>query len=117
MEFRIVDPETMDVGRDEAIGSSLPREMLCRGPNITPKYMHNERATVGAFYTDKKGTKWFKTGDIAVIDRDGSITILDRIKEMAKSKGLQVVPSALEGLLQEHPTIADCAVTAVQDNK
>lgn len=116
MEFRFVDPETMqDIVTVDSDGTPRPAEILCRGPNVTKGYLHNEKATRDAFYTDPHGIQWLRTGDIAVIDKDGYIVILDRIKEMIKYKGMQVIPSELEGKLQGHPDVDDCGVTAILD--
>jgi acyl-CoA synthetase (AMP-forming)/AMP-acid ligase II len=113
MEFRFVDPETMldaGVGKD---GASQPGEIWCRGPNVTPGYYNNLEATRGAFHVDDDGVSWFRTGDIGAIDAEGYITIQDRIKEMIKYKGLQVIPSELEGKLVDHPDVVDAAVIGV----
>ncbi|EMD66254.1 hypothetical protein COCSADRAFT_353396 [Bipolaris sorokiniana ND90Pr] len=116
MEFRFVNPETMeDVPQGNPDSELKPAEILCRGPNVTKGYFHNAEATQGAFYTDAQGYQWLRTSDIAVMDKDGYIIIHDRIKGMIKYKGLQVIPSELEGKLQEHPDIVDCGVTALFD--
>jgi acyl-CoA synthetase (AMP-forming)/AMP-acid ligase II len=110
MEFRIVDPETMkDTGYD-ADGTSVAGEIWVRGPNVTPGYYRNKEATENSHATDEEGVRWFRTGDIGTIDKDGFLTIVDRIKEMFKYKGLQVIPSELEGKLIENPDVADAGV-------
>lgn len=115
MEFRFVDPETMlDAETTAKDGSSASGEIWCRGPNVTPGYYNNPEATRGSFHVDADdGTSWFRTGDIGIIDADGYITIQDRIKEMIKYKGLQVIPSELEGKLVNHPDVVDAAVVGV----
>ncbi|KAJ5097944.1 hypothetical protein N7532_004945 [Penicillium argentinense] len=113
MEFRFVDPETMTDAATKSDGSTEPAEIWCRGPNVTRGYYNNEDATKGAFHTEPDGTRWFRTGDIGVIDKDGFIAIQDRIKEMIKYKGLQVIPSELEGKLVDHPDIADAGVVGM----
>ncbi|KAL3460863.1 hypothetical protein BJX64DRAFT_300412 [Aspergillus heterothallicus] len=121
MEFRFVDPETMrDVGTGKDDGVSAPGEIWCRGPNVTTGYYNNAEATRGAFYVDadaddddENGAPWFRTGDIGIIDAEGYITIQDRIKEMIKYKGLQVIPSELEGKLVDHPDVVDAGVVGV----
>ncbi|KAJ5647849.1 hypothetical protein N7490_004221 [Penicillium lividum] len=113
MEFRFVDPETMVDVAINPNGSTSPGEIWCRGPNVTSGYYNNEEATKGAFYVQPDGTKWFRTGDIGAIDQEGYITIHDRIKEMIKYKGLQVIPSELEGKLVEHPDIEDAGVVGM----
>ncbi|KAJ9610617.1 hypothetical protein H2200_005394 [Cladophialophora chaetospira] len=110
MEYRVVDPETLqDTGYD-ADGISSPGELWCRGPNVTKGYYRNEEATKISYAADEDGRLWFRTGDIGTIDKEGFVTIVDRIKEMFKYKGLQVIPSELEGKLLEHPDIEDSGV-------
>ncbi|KIW84184.1 hypothetical protein Z517_03433 [Fonsecaea pedrosoi CBS 271.37] len=110
MEYRVVDPETMQDTGYEPDGSAVPGELWCRGPNVTKGYYRNEEATKNGFATDEEGRLWFRTGDIGTIDKDGFLTIVDRIKEMFKYKGLQVIPSELEGKLLEHPDVEDACV-------
>lgn len=110
MTFRFVDPESMTDAATKIDGSTEPGEIWCRGPNVTRGYYNNEEATESAFHTDPDGTRWFRTGDIGTIDKDGYVAIQDRIKEMIKYKGLQVIPSELEGKLVDHPDIEDAAV-------
>ena len=52
---------------------------------------------------------WLHTGDIGVVDADGFLIIVDRLKELIKVKGFQVAPAELESLLLKHPGIADVA--------
>ncbi|KAJ5638599.1 hypothetical protein N7528_000989 [Penicillium herquei] len=113
MEFRFVDPESMTDVITNPDGSTQPGEIWCRGPNVTPGYFNNEEATSSAFFTEPDGTKWFRTGDIGTIDKEGFVTIQDRIKEMIKYKGLQVIPSELEGKLVDHPDIEDAGVVGM----
>ncbi|KAJ5690786.1 hypothetical protein N7462_005178 [Penicillium macrosclerotiorum] len=113
MEFRFVDPDTMEDAAINPDGSTKPAEIWCRGPNVTQGYYNNEEATNSAFYVDTDGTRWFRTGDIATMDKEGYIAIQDRIKEMIKYKGLQVIPSELEGKLIDHPDIEDAGVVGV----
>ncbi|KIX99858.1 uncharacterized protein Z520_04494 [Fonsecaea multimorphosa CBS 102226] len=110
MEYRVVDPDTMQDTGYESDGSAVPGELWLRGPNVTKGYYRNEEATKSGFASDEEGKLWFRTGDIGTIDKDGFLTIVDRIKEMFKYKGLQVIPSELEGKLLEHPDVEDSCV-------
>lgn len=110
MTFRFVDPDTLTDVATKADGTTEPGEIWCRGPNVTQGYYNNEEATQAAFHIDADGTRWFRTGDIGTIDREGYVTIQDRIKEMIKYKGLQVIPSELEGKLVDHPDVEDAGV-------
>ena len=105
-EGRIVDPIT---GAD--LGPGHPGEVWVRGPQVMKGYLNNPEAT--AITVDADG--WLRTGDIGVVDGDGYLTIVDRLKELIKVKGYQVAPAELEALLLEHPLIADAAVVPVPD--
>ena len=56
-----------------------------------------------------------RTGDEGRIDAQGELFITDRIKELIKVRGLQVAPSEIEGLLVDHPAVADVCVVGVPD--
>ena len=58
---------------------------------------------------------WLHTGDIAKIDADGYVYIVDRKKEMIKYKGFAVAPAEVEAVLFKHPAVADCAVIGKPD--
>jgi acyl-CoA synthetase (AMP-forming)/AMP-acid ligase II len=114
---RLVDPETLADVEVSGEGVSKPGEIWCRGPNVTFGYYANEASTQESFVVDERGNRWYRSGDIGTVDDEGFFTIVDRIKEMIKYKGLQVVPSELEGKLIEHPAVADSCVvgTWVED--
>jgi acyl-CoA synthetase (AMP-forming)/AMP-acid ligase II len=107
-EGRIVDPAT---GAD--LGAGEPGEVWVRGPQVMKGYLNNPEAT--AHTVDAEG--WLRTGDIGVVDDDGYLTIVDRLKELIKVKGYQVAPAELEALLLDHPLIADAAVIPVPDRE
>jgi len=108
---KLVDPAT---GADVALpvaGLSEPGELCCLGPNIMVGYFGNEAATADTF--DEEG--FLRTGDVAVVDADGVVYLVDRVKELIKHKGYQVPPAELEAVLLTHPGIADAAVIGVRD--
>jgi acyl-CoA synthetase (AMP-forming)/AMP-acid ligase II len=107
-ECRIVDVLS---GEDAPSGES--GELLIRGPQVMKGYLHNPQATAQAIDPDG----WLHTGDIARMDNDGSLRIVDRIKELIKYKGYQIAPAELEGLLLTHPMIADAAVIGLPDEE
>ncbi len=107
-ECRIVDPET---GQDQGIDGV--GELWVRGPQVMKGYLNNDEAT--RITIDEDG--WLRTGDIATIDADGHVTIVDRLKELIKYKGFQVAPAELEALLLTHPAIADAAVIGIPDEE
>jgi acyl-CoA synthetase (AMP-forming)/AMP-acid ligase II len=107
-ECRIVDVAT---GEDVPAGEH--GELLIRGPQVMKGYLNNPQAT--ALAIDPAG--WLHTGDIATVDEQGSVRIVDRVKELIKYKGYQVAPAELEGLLLTHPAIADAAVIGLPDER
>jgi 4-coumarate--CoA ligase len=60
---------------------------------------------------------WLRTGDLARIDADGYLFIVDRVKELIKVKGFQVAPAELEALLVAHPAVADVAVVGIAEEE
>ena len=114
LEMRVVDAEYgEDVGWDEREGVSMAGELWVRGPNVCMGYYKNEAATGTGFAVDKVGKRWFRTGDIGTIDGDGFVRIVDRMKEMIKYKGSQVIPSELEAKLLEHHAVVDACVVGM----
>lgn len=105
-EVKIVDEDGNELG----VGQ--PGELLARGPQITMGYLNNEAATKSTYEADG----FLRTGDQAVIDKDGVVTITDRIKEMIKVKGIGVAPAELEDLLLGHPHVEDVAVLGIKDD-
>ncbi|KAI1359262.1 acetyl-CoA synthetase-like protein [Xylaria arbuscula] len=90
-----------------------PGEILARGPQVVMGYLNNEKATRETFDADG----FLHTGDQGFVDREGFITITDRIKELIKVKGIGVAPAELEDLLLGHPAVEDCAVLAILDDR
>ena len=108
-EERVVDLETGE--RDLPPGEI--GELLVRGPQVMKGYYRNDAATAETITDDG----WLRTGDIVRANEAGSIWVLDRKKELIKYKGFQVPPAELEGLLLEHPAIADAAVIGKLDEE
>ena len=107
-EIRIVDPLT---GADLDVGGR--GELLVRGPQVMKGYLNNPDATAETL----DGDGWLHTGDVAVLDSEGHVSIVDRIKELIKYKGFQVAPAELEAVLVTHPAVADAAVIGVHDEE
>ena len=96
-------------------GDELPRgpdilgELWVRGPNVIRGYWNKPEATAKAF--TKSG--WLRTGDIAKIDEEGFIYIVDRAKDMIIRGGENVYSVIVEAAIFEHPDVQDCAVVGV----
>ncbi len=107
-EARIVN---VDTGQDVAAGER--GELWLRGPQVMKGYLNRPDATALCMTEDG----WFKTGDVAIVDETGWFTIVDRVKELIKYKGMQVAPAELEAHLLSHPAIADAAVIPIPDEE
>jgi fatty-acyl-CoA synthase len=90
-----------------------PGEVQVRGPNVTPGYWRDPRATAQSFTEDG----WFRTGDIAVVSPDGHYRIVERLKDMFVSGGENVYPAEVEAAIFEHPAVLEAAVVGVPDEK
>ena len=100
-EIRIADPQ--DPARTMPDGE--PGELLARGPQVFSGYLNNPEANERAFHDG-----WFRTGDMAVMEPDGWIKLVARIKEMIITGGFNVYPDEVEGVMRNHPDIDDIAV-------
>ncbi|HEY5211004.1 MAG TPA: 3-(methylthio)propionyl-CoA ligase [Stellaceae bacterium] len=88
-------------------------ELLVRGPWIINGYYNDPAATEAAF--DAEG--WFKTGDVAVIDTDGYVQIVDRSKDVIKSGGEWISSIDVENAMMGHPDVAEAAVIGLPHPK
>ena len=105
VELRIVDPETGEPQRwdDEATG-----EIQAAGPWIASEYYGGEGG--GAQFT---ADGWLRTGDVAAVDRYGSVRIADRTKDLVKSGGEWISSVELENAIMAHPDVAEAAVIGI----
>ena len=95
-------------GPELPTGPDVVGELWIKGPNVVRGYWNKPEATAASF---TKG--WLHTGDIARIDDEGFIFIVDRAKDMIIRGGENVYSSEVEAALFEHPDVADCAVIGV----
>jgi fatty-acyl-CoA synthase len=102
---RVVRPDLTPVSFGE------PGEVLVQGPNVTPGYWRDPKATA-AVLTEEG---WFRTGDVATLDDEGHLYIVDRLKDMYISGGENVYPAEVEHALSQHPDVVDVAVIGVPD--
>lgn len=100
---------TADKIVDPLSGEELPArevgELWLRGPQVMQGYYQDPEATAQALVEG-----WLRTGDLAMKDEEGYVFIVDRLKELIKTKGLQVAPAEIEHILVGHPDIHDAAV-------
>lgn len=103
-ECRVVDPD--DPTTDVAPGER--GELIVRGPQVFSGYYGRPEETEEVFVDG-----WFRTGDIVTIDDGGFVRIVDRIKELIITGGFNVAPTEVEGVLRQHPAVADVAVVGL----
>ncbi|RAG83314.1 acyl-CoA synthetase [Streptacidiphilus pinicola] len=112
VELRLVDeagaPLPAAASRDgETVG-----EIQVRGANLFSGYLNRPEATAEAFAEGG----WFRTGDMAVVDPDGAVRIVGRKStDLIKSGGYKIGAGEIENVLQEHPSVAEAAVTGEPD--
>jgi len=104
VDLRVVDEADCDVPAGDR------GELVARGPNIMRGYYGNADATRASM----RGG-WFHTGDVARMDEDGYVYVVDRLKDMILRGGYNVYPREVEEVLYEHPGVAMCAVVGIPD--
>jgi long-chain acyl-CoA synthetase len=109
VEVRIVDPE--DSSR--ILGPNEVGEMLLRAPQYMAEYWNNPPETALTLQTHGEGGPWVHTGDLAYMDDQGYIFLVDRKKDMIKTSGFQVWPREIEEVLATHPAVHEVAVAGV----
>ncbi len=106
VDVAVVDPEGRPVPPG-AIG-----EVVSRGDNVMLEY-YNEPEQTAAF----RHHGWAWSGDVATMDADGFITLVDRSKDMIIAGGENIYPKEIETILYAHPAVAECAVFGIPDPK
>ncbi|MFC7047541.1 class I adenylate-forming enzyme family protein [Emcibacter nanhaiensis] len=107
VELRLVDDRGNDVDKGE------PGELLVRSVYNMLGYWNRPEASKEAFL----GDGWFRTGDVLAENRDGSFSVVGRLKEMYKSGGYNVYPKEVEAAIETCPGIVEAAVVSVPDPK
>ena len=106
VEAKVVDGDMND------LPAGAEGELVIRGPNLMQAYWNRPEATREAFEGG-----WFHTGDIARMDADGDLYIVDRKKDMFISGGENVYPAEVENAIFELPQVAETAVIGAKDDQ
>lgn len=91
-------------------------EVCISGPNVTPGYEGNPDANAKNFF-DADGARWFRTGDQGAFDEDGFLHLTGRLKEIINRGGEKVSPLEVDGVLLDHPDIAQVVTFALPHPK
>jgi non-ribosomal peptide synthetase component E (peptide arylation enzyme) len=106
-ELRLVD------GNGNEVPPGAPGEVLWRGPNSSFGFLNQPEQDALAF----DGSGFFRSGDLGVLDEDGYLYIVGRLKDMILRGGLNIYPAEVEGLLFEMPKVVDAAVVGIPDSR
>ncbi|MBD8029602.1 long-chain-fatty-acid--CoA ligase [Corynebacterium gallinarum] len=101
---RIANPDNPE----ETMPDGTEGEVLVKGPQVFKGYLNQEEATEKSFHDG-----WYRTGDVGVMEEDGFIRLVARIKEVIITGGFNVYPAEVEEVLAEHPDIEDIAVVGM----
>ena len=108
VRIRVIDEEDDDVPRDEkTIG-----EIVVRGNQVMKGYLNDPDGTEAVIVDG-----WLRTGDMAVVDKEGYLTIVDRKKDIIISGGENIASIEIEKLIQDHPAVFEVVVIGVPDEK
>ena len=107
-DIKLVDDNENEV----PVGQS--GELCVKGPQVMKGYWQREEATRE---TMTKDGQWLKTGDIALLQEDGFLRIVDRKKDMILVSGFNVYPNEVEEVAATHPDILECAAVGIPDEK
>ena len=110
--FPDTDAKIVSVETGEECSVNEIGELVVKGPQVMKGYWQRPDATAEVLDADG----WFKSGDIAIIQADGYIKIVDRKKDMINVSGFKVFPNEVEDVLAGHPDIVEAAVIGVPDN-
>ncbi len=108
LEAKLVD----ELGNDLPPGPDTVGQLCVRGPVVIKGYINRPEATAEAIVDG-----WFNTGDVARIDDEGFVFIVDRVKDMVLRGGENVYSSEVETAIYQHPAIAEAAVFGVPDDR
>jgi acyl-CoA synthetase (AMP-forming)/AMP-acid ligase II len=105
-EYRVVDPQLKDLQRGD------PGELMVKGPGVMREYYKNPEATKNTLIDG-----WILTGDMARVDEDGFIWLVDRKKDIIITGGENIFPVEIEDFLMSHSKVQDAAVIGLPDER
>ena len=99
----------------KAVETKKEGEMLLRGPQIMKGYWRNPTESAAMIFTDADGVVWLRTGDLAYLDDEGYVFLVDRKKDLIKANGMQVWPRELEEEIAAYPGVMEVGVRGFPD--
>jgi long-chain acyl-CoA synthetase len=104
------DARILDLETGAVLGPNHDGELAIQGPQVMLGYWNRPEDTAGAIHDG-----WLRTGDIAKVDEEGYIFIVDRKKDMISASGLKVLPREVEEVLFLHPKVQEAVVAGIPD--
>ncbi|MGQ4557687.1 AMP-binding protein, partial [Halobellus sp. GM3] len=113
-EIRVVEsvPLSEDPDPDATVDAGERGEIIARGPGMSHGYIDNEEATAKSYFDG-----WLRTRDVARIDEDDYLTIVDRVDNMIVSGGENIYPAEVERVLENHPDVSEACVFGLDDEQ
>jgi fatty-acyl-CoA synthase len=109
-DARVIDPDTL---LEMPVGES--GEIIMHGPEVFNGYWKRPEATAAAFI-ELDGKRFFRSGDIGMVDADGYFFLTDRLKRMINASGFKVWPAEVEALMYRHPAIQEACIISTADS-
>lgn len=109
-DARVIDPDTL-----QEVPQGTSGEIVIHGPEVFQGYWKRPDATEAAFI-EMDGKRFFRSGDIGMVDEDGYFFLTDRLKRMINASGFKVWPAEVEALMYRHPAIAEACVISTPDS-
>src|SRR3989344_2657030 len=108
----LIDTELRTVADDgNDVPAESPGELWLRGPQVMQGYWQRPEETAKVITADG----WLKTGDIALLDAEGFVKIVDRKKDMILVSGFNVFPNEIEDVLMQPPSVRECVAVGIPD--
>ncbi len=92
-------------------------ELCIRGPQVMKGYWNKHEATANTLRETEEGDVRLHTGDIAIMDEEGYVFIVDRLKDMIITNGYNVYPRNVEDAIYKHPNVEECIVAGLPDER
>jgi len=106
-EICVKDEDGNELGFDE------PGELCIRGPQVMHSYWNRPKETTNVLSDDG----WLKTGDVAVVNKDGFVKLVDRLKDLIIVSGFNVYPNEIENIVSLHPKVLEVGAIGVEHVK
>lgn len=113
VNLRVVDPKDPS----KILPAGTRGELLVASYGVFVGYYKQPQKTADAIYTDENGTRWFRSGDEAIIGEDGYLQITGRIKDIIIRGGENIYPLEIENRLFNHPGVAEACVVGIPDRR